>query len=108
MVTTPKLTHPQGKSQDSLPLSITVDVRPVVDGKIQANAFADVTIQLGSLGFIQVLGFSVFDSGSGCRVIPPARKGQRRYFDIVVLRGEIGRLVEAEILREYEARARER
>jgi DNA-binding cell septation regulator SpoVG len=85
-------------------LDITVDLRlngaKGDAGKVKA--YADVTISLGADGVVKISGFSIFvGDGGKLRVAPPARKGERRYFDVVTLMGRIHSLVESAVLAEY-------
>src|SRR5512143_4004158 len=103
IVSDPRVTLPKTQNQDHWPHGpITVDLRPAqASGKVKA--FADVTIRLGPDGAITISGFSILSAnGQVPRVVPPARKGNLRYFDIVRLVGNIRRLVETAILNEYQ------
>jgi hypothetical protein len=55
------------------------------------KAFADVTLRLGDSGEITLLGFSVI--GTPPQIVPPARPGKQRYFDVVRLEGKIKTLI---------------
>lgn len=83
---------------------LTVDLRSPgakVNGRVKA--FANVTIPFGADGAITISGFSILCvDGRVLRVVPPGRKGNQQYFDIVTLTGYIRRLVERAILAEYE------
>jgi len=69
----------------------------------KVKAFADITIPLGPEGVIKISGFSVIESnGDAPRVVPPARKGNSRYFDVISLIGKIRSLVDEAVLTEYE------
>ena len=86
---------------------ITVEMRlsPKQDTKVKG--FADVTITLGDDGTITVLGFSVLESdGRSPRVMAPARKGQKAWFDTVQLTGRIRQAVETVVLGEYERKTK--
>lgn len=88
-------------SQTQFP--ITVDLRLNSSDKTKAKAFADVTIALGSAGVVKVSGFSIFhDDNGAARVVPPARKGTSKYFEIVSLIGEIRQFVNAAVEAEYQ------
>lgn len=77
---------------------ITIELRSAPpNGK--TKAFADVTLSLGECGVISISGFSLV--GSGPRVVPPARKGDQRYFDVVLLTGKVKTLVYTLIGMEY-------
>lgn len=83
--------------------SITVELRLSTKSDSKIKAFADVTIPLGDDGTVTILGFSVLDGdGRPARVMTPARKGQKAWFDIVQLTGRIRQLVDEAILAQYE------
>ena len=83
--------------------SLTVDVRLSNKAESKLKAFADVTVPLGSDGVIKISGFSVIQADSQPpRVVPPARKGEFRYFDTVALIGKIRSIVDEAVLTEYE------
>lgn len=64
------------------------------------SAHADVTIVLPRSGWIKICGFSILESpDKPLRILPPARKGTQRYFDVVVRR--IRQDVDAAIKAEY-------
>jgi hypothetical protein len=72
------------------PEHISVEIRLAkLNGTVKA--FADVTIDLGDLGAIKILGFSVI--GTPVQIVPPARPGKQRYFDVVCLEGKIKTLI---------------
>ncbi len=81
--------------------TVTAEVRlSSKEGKVKA--FADVNIPVGEDGMIIVSGFSVISDGNApARVVPPARKGNTRYFDVIKLVGKIKALVDAAVLAEY-------
>jgi hypothetical protein len=83
---------------------IAVEARLSPPGKSdKIKAFADVTIPLGAEGVIKISGCSVIQSnGDAPRVVPPARKGNSRYFDVIALIGKIRSLVDEAVLMEYE------
>lgn len=81
---------------------ITVELRlsPKEGGK--AKAFADLTITLGDDGTVTMLGFTILEGdGRPARVMPPARKGQKSWFEMVQLTGRIRQAVETAVLEEY-------
>ena len=83
--------------------SVTVELRLSAKADSKVRAFADVTIPLGDEGTITVLGFSVLESdGRPAKVMAPARKGAKAWFDTVQLSGRIRSLVENAVLSEYE------
>jgi hypothetical protein len=72
-------------------------------GSSNVKAFADVGIPLGDCGAVNILGCSVLEmANKPPRVMMPARKGQKTWFDIVELAGKIRSMVEAAVLAEYE------
>jgi len=82
--------------------SLSVDVRLSNKAESKLKAFADVTIPLGSDGVVKISGFSVIQIDSQpARVVPPARKGEFRYFDTVALIGKIRAIVDEAVLTEY-------
>lgn len=87
------------------PDSITVDLRLATNGGAspKLRAFADVTLPLGELGLLKLCGFSVVQAAENHlpRVVPPARKGEHRYFDVVLLIGKIRKVVDDAVLAEY-------
>ncbi len=83
--------------------NVTVDLRLSTKADSKVKAFADVTIPLGSDGLIKISGFSVIQTASEPpRVVPPARKGQFRYFDTVALIGKIRPIVDEAVTAEYQ------
>lgn len=101
-MTNPKVTPLKEQNQDTIPgpILVAADVRLTEAGK--ARGFAGVMISLGSLGTMAVNGYSIFHGeGETPRCAPPARPGKKRFFDVVVLTGEIRKLVEQTILAEY-------
>jgi hypothetical protein len=83
--------------------TIAVDLRLSNKAETKLKAFADVTIPLGKEGLVKISGFSVIQSDSEPpRVVPPARKGQFRYFDTVALIGPIRHIVDEAVTAEYE------
>jgi DNA-binding cell septation regulator SpoVG len=84
------------------PDSISVELRLSNGSNSKLKAFADVTLPLGELGLLKLCGFSVVQrEGNLPRVVPPARKGEQRYFDVVLLIGKIRRIVDDAVLTEY-------
>jgi hypothetical protein len=82
--------------------NIAVDLRLSGKADSKVKAFADVTIPLGSDGLVKISGFSVIQTDSEPpRVVPPARKGQFRYFDTVALIGQIRHIVDEAVTAEY-------
>ena len=86
--------------------SIMVELRLAAStSSPKVKAFADVTLPLGELGLLKLCGFSVVQGAENTppRVVPPARKGDQRYFEIVLLIGKIRKAVDSAILAEYES-----
>jgi DNA-binding cell septation regulator SpoVG len=89
------------------PDSVTVELRLSTKPDSKVKAFADVTIPLGDDGTVTVLGFSVLEGdGRPARVMAPARKGQKAWFDTVQLTGRIRQLVETAVLDQYERKTK--
>ena len=85
--------------------AITVELRLAANSSSpKLKAFADVTLPLDELGLLKLCGFSVVQAAENTppRVVPPARKGEYRYFDIVFLIGKIRQVVDSAVLAEYE------
>jgi len=66
------------------------------DGKVKA--FADVVISLED-GEISIFGFSVI--GDPSKVVPPARMGNQRWFDVVVISGKLKALIYTLVAQAY-------
>ena len=81
---------------------IEVEMRLVDKSGSAVKAVCDVFIRFEELGAIDLHSFRVLQNGRGVWVSPPARKGERRWFDVVTLRGPFKCAVEAAILREFE------
>lgn len=85
--------------------SITVDLRLSAKPDSKVKAFCDLTIALGEEGTITIFGFSILETdGRPVRVMSPARKGAKAWFDTVQLTGRIRGVAEAAILAEYEGK----
>jgi hypothetical protein len=83
--------------------SIVVVLRLSTKPDSRTKAFADVTIPLGDDGTLTISGCSVLEMDNRPpRVMMPARKGLKTWFNIVVLTGKIFAMVEAVVLAEYE------
>jgi hypothetical protein len=66
-------------------------------------AIGDVTLDFAELGCIKLCGFRVLvPDGKPPWVAPPARHGERAWFDTVVLQGSIKKLVATAVVKEYE------
>jgi len=82
---------------------ITVEVRLSSKQDSKIKAFADVTIPFGTDGVATIFGFSILNSdGRPARVMAPARKGAKAWFDVVELTGKVRHLVESAVLAKYE------
>jgi len=76
-----------------------------VNGSIsKLRARADVSLALGGDGVIKICGFSIFqhDENQLPHVSPPARAGNGKWYDTVMLVGRIHKLVVEAVLEEYE------
>ena len=68
------------------------------------QAFADVVLDFGEDGLLELSGFSIVqDQQRAPRVVPPANKGKRIYFDVVSTRGKIQRAITTAVLDKYES-----
>jgi DNA-binding cell septation regulator SpoVG len=87
--------------------SVTVELRLSTKTQSKVKAFADVTIPLGDDGTVTVFGFSILDGdGRPPKVVPPGRKGQNKWFDVVELTGRIRQTVEGAVLAEYKRKTK--
>lgn len=80
---------------------VTVELRLVNKADSQLRAFADVTVSLAESGEFTMFSWSVI--GDPPRVVPPARKGDKRYFDVLTLSGKLKTLIYTAILTAYKA-----
>lgn len=81
---------------------IEVKLRCSTKPESKIAAHADVLLSFPQ-GKIQLNSFCIFKSnGKPAWVAPPATKGERRFFPLIVLSGEIRKRVEQAILSEYE------
>jgi hypothetical protein len=68
------------------------------------KAFADVVLDFGEDGLLELSGFSIVqDQQHAARVVPPGNKGKRIYFDVVSTRGKIQRAITTAVLEKYES-----
>ena len=75
------------------------------DSKVKA--FADVTLHMRPGGSLTIHGCLVVqENGRAPVVLPPSRKGDRRYFPHVSLSGEIRRVAEETVLAEFDRQTR--
>jgi DNA-binding cell septation regulator SpoVG len=66
-------------------------------------AIGDVTLDFAEMGSIKLCGFRVLvPDGKPLWVAPPARHGERAWFDTIVLQGAIKKLVTTAVVKEYE------
>ena len=66
------------------------------------RAFADVTLDFGD-GTVKMCGFRVLvPDGKPPWVSAPARHGEKAWFDMVVLKGTVKKLVDGAVLKEFE------
>ena len=66
------------------------------------RAFADVTLDFGD-GSVKMCGFRVLvPDGKPPWVSAPARHGEKAWFDMVVLKGAVKKLVDTAVIKEYE------
>jgi hypothetical protein len=88
------------------PDDVTVELRLVAKPDSKLKAFADVTVNLGEVGEFTTFGWSVL--GDPIRVVPPARKGEQRFFDVVAMTGKLKTIVYTLIGNAYKAELRKR
>ena len=66
-------------------------------------AVGDVTVDLGEAGSLKLCGFRVMlPDGKPPWVASPARHGETTWFDVVILKGGIKKLVDAAVLDDFE------
>jgi len=85
-------------------LKIEVKLRHSTKPDSKIAAHADVVLSLAQ-GKIQLNSFCIFkpnDDGKPAWVAPPATKGEKKFFPLVVLSGEIRKQVEQAILAEFD------
>lgn len=83
-------------------MEITVKVRESKKPESKVAAHADVVLS-GPEGNIQLNSFCVFKpNGKPVWVGAPGTKGEKRFFPLIVLSGEIRKRVENAILAEYQ------
>lgn len=82
---------------------ITVDLHLTKKPGNLVAAVADVLLDLADVGSIKISGFRVMlPDGKPAWVAPPARQGEKTWFDVIGLKGPLKRLVEGAVLKEYE------
>ncbi len=84
-------------------MEISVTLRRTMKPESKIAAYADVVLS-GPEGKIQLNSFCVFkpNGKKPAWIAPPATKGEKRFFPLIVLSGEIRKRVEAAILSDYE------
>lgn len=83
-------------------MEIEIKLRQGTKPESKIAAHADVVLSL-SEGRIQLNSFCIFKpNGKPAWVAPPATKGEKKFFPLILLSGEIRKRVEAAILAEYE------
>jgi DNA-binding cell septation regulator SpoVG len=83
-------------------MGIQVNLRHSTKPDSKIVAHADVVLSLAD-GKIQLNSFCIFKlNGKPAWVAPPATKGEKRFFPLIVLSGEIRKHIEQAILAEYE------
>ena len=82
---------------------ITVSIR--LQERLGAiKAFADVMLHFGDDGWLRIDGFSITQHPEKpVLVVPPANKGKRIMFDVIVLKGKIERSINTAVLDQYDA-----
>jgi DNA-binding cell septation regulator SpoVG len=86
-------------------MEIEVKLRRGTKPESKIAAHADVVLALSD-GKIQLNSFCIFKpNGKQMWVAPPATKGEKRFFPLIVLSGEIRKKIEQAILAEYDRQA---
>jgi DNA-binding cell septation regulator SpoVG len=86
-------------------MEIEIKLRHSTKPESKITAHADVVLSLAD-GKIQLNSFCIFKpNGKPAWVAPPATKGEKRFFPLIVLTGEIRKQIEQAILAEYERQA---
>jgi hypothetical protein len=81
---------------------IEVKLRRSTKPESKIAAHADIVLSFPQ-GKIQLNSFCIFKSnGKPAWVAPPATKGEKRFFPLIVLSGDIRKEIEQAILTEYE------
>ena len=71
------------------------------------RAFADVTLDFGDGGSAKLCGFRVLvPDGKPLWVSAPARHGEKAWFDTVILKGAVKKLVDTAVIKEFERTSR--
>jgi hypothetical protein len=67
------------------------------------RAFADVTLHFGDRGSAKLCGFRVLvPDGKPPWVSAPARHGEKAWFDTVILKGAVKKLVDTAVIQEFQ------
>jgi hypothetical protein len=83
-------------------MEIEIKLRLTTKPESKVAAHADVVLSLPD-GKIQLNSFCIFrPNGKPAWVAPPATKGEKKFFPLIALSGEIRKRVEAAVLAEYE------
>jgi hypothetical protein len=78
---------------------ISVKLNPTKNAGNVVAAVGDVTIDLGEAGSAKLCGYRVMvPDGKPPWVSAPARHGERAWFDTVILKGPVKKMVEAAVL----------
>lgn len=81
---------------------ISVEIR-FVENPSSVQAYADVTLTFPD-GELQVIGCAIVaQPGKSPFVAYPANRGNRRYFPVVAVKGDLHKEIIDEIMRSYEA-----
>jgi DNA-binding cell septation regulator SpoVG len=83
-------------------MEIEIKLRRMTKPESKVAAHADVVLSLPD-GKIQLNSFCIFrPNGKPAWIAPPATKGEKKFFPLIVLSGEIRKRVENAVLAEYE------
>jgi DNA-binding cell septation regulator SpoVG len=86
-------------------MEIEIKLRRSTKPESKIAAHADVVLSLTD-GKIQLNSFCIFKpNGKPAWVVPPATKGEKRFFPLIVLSGDIRKQIEQAILAEYDSQA---
>jgi hypothetical protein len=86
-------------------MNIEIKLRQSTKSESKTAAHADVVLSLPD-GTIRLNSFCVFKpNGKPAWICPPATKGEKRFFPLIVLSGDIRKQIELAILAEYERQA---
>lgn len=86
-------------------MNIEIKLRHSTKPESKTAAHADIVLSLPE-GKIRLNSFCIFKpNGKPAWIAPPATKGEKRFFPLIVLSGDIRKQVELAILAEYERQA---